>query len=244
MVPDWVTAALLGALAASALLIGAGLVIFKRPSSRVIGLVMGFGAGALISSIAYELVPDSTIGDSWIWAIAFATGALVFFGLDWWVDHRGGANRKDIAGDAGGSGLTIFLGTLLDGIPESVILGLGIAAGNAPNIAFLLAVFVSNLPEGMAGTLNLKAAGRSHRDIILMWLGVVVASAISAVIGFAIVRWIPTLDGAYAQAFAAGALLTMLADAMMPEAFEHGGKKVGLLTVMGFLVAATLSALE
>ncbi len=244
MVPDWVAATFLGALAASALLIGAGLVIFKRPSSRVIGLVMGFGAGALISSIAYELVPDSTLGDSWIWAFAFAAGALVFFGLDWWVDHRGGANRKDIAGAGGGSGLTIFLGTLLDGIPESVILGLSVASGNTFSLAFLLAVFVSNLPEGMAGTINLEAAGRSRRDIILMWLSVIAASAVSAALGYGVVRWIPTLDGTYAQAFAAGALLTMLADAMMPEAFEHGGKKVGLLTVMGFLVAATLSALE
>lgn len=242
--PGWLLAALIGILASFALVIGAGLVVWARPSSRTIGLVMGFGAGALISSIAYELVPDSQIGDTWLWGFAFAIGALVFFASDWLVDRSGGANRKDITGATSGSGTTIFLGTLLDGVPESLILGMGMASGGAVSVAFLLAVFVSNLPEGMAGTINLEAAGHSRKNILLMWLGVVAASALSAVIGYALVRFYPAADGSYFQAFAAGALLTMLADAMIPEAFEHGGKMVGLLTVMGFLVAATLSVLE
>lgn len=243
MESGWLTAAFIGAFAAAALLIGAVLVMRARPSTRNIGLVMGFGAGALVSSIAYELVPDSEIGDGWLWAFAFATGALVFFAIDWWIDRSGGANRKDIAGKTEGSGTTIFLGTLMDGVPESVILGIGIASGGAVGLAFLLAVFVSNLPEGMAGTINLEAAGHSRKHIFLMWLGVVAASAVSAVIGYGIVQIFPTAEGIYAQAFAAGALLVMLADAMMPEAFEHGGKMVGLLTVMGFMVAAILSVL-
>lgn len=204
---------------------------------------MGFGAGALISAIAYELVPESQV-NGWQLAVMFALGALVFFFGDRWIDERGGANRKSIEAEGGGSGTTIFLGTLLDGVPESIILGIGIATGGAVTFAFLAAVFVSNVPEGIAGTINLESAGHSHKSILLRWTGVVLASAAGAVVGYLLVLANPSADGRYAQAFAAGALLTMLADAMMPEAFEHGGKMVGLLTVMGFLVAAILSAIE
>lgn len=204
---------------------------------------MGFGAGALISSIAYELVPES-LANGWEMAVWFALGAIVFFVGDWWIDSRGGANRKSINAEAGGSGTTIFLGSLLDGVPESIILGIGIALGGAVSFAFLIAVFISNIPEGIAGTINLESAGRSHKTILLMWGSVVLASAVGATLGYLLVKTFPGTDGLYAQAFAAGALLTMLAEAMMPEAFEHGGKLVGLLTVMGFLVAAILSALE
>lgn len=204
---------------------------------------MGFGAGALISSIAYELVPES-LASGWEMAAAFALGAIVFFAGDWWIDARGGANRKSINAEAGGSGTTIFLGSLLDGVPESIILGIGVAAGGAFSFAFLVAVFVSNIPEGIAGTINLEAAGRSNKTILFMWGSVVLASALGAMLGYGLVKTFPVADGRLAQAFAAGALLTMLAEAMMPEAFEHGGKAVALVTVMGFLVAAILSALE
>lgn len=235
-------AAFLGALAASALLIGALLVMWRKPSSRTIGLVMGFGAGALISSITYELVPDSQVTGTLQLGLAFAIGAVIFFLIDWWIDVRGGANRKSIQGAEGGSGSSIFIGSLIDAIPESVILGIGITAGGSVGLAFLLAVLVSNVPEGIAGTINLQAAGHSSRAVLLMWAGVVLVSAVSATVGYFVVRAFPGADGRYAQAFAAGALLTMLAEAMMPEAFEHGGKAVGLLTVMGFLAAAMLSA--
>lgn len=242
--PLGVLAALSGALASAALLVGALLVMRRRPSARTIGLVMGFGAGALISSIAYELVPATLAGGGWLLAFAFATGAIIFFVSDWWVDQRGGANRKDIQGSSGDSGTTIFLGSLLDGVPESLILGIGLGLGGVISLAFLLAVFISNVPEGMAGTINLESAGRSRNTILFMWSIVLLASAVSAGLGYLFVQTHPGVDGRYAQAFAAGALLTMLADAMMPEAFEHGGKVVGLLTVMGFLLAGTLSALE
>ena len=236
-------AALTGALAASALVLGALVVMRGAPKSRSVGLVMGFGAGALISSIAYELVPASASG-GWGLAFSFLLGALVFFVSDWYVDKRGGANRKDIGGDENGSGTTIFLGSLLDGVPESLVLGISFAIAGVPSIAFLVSVFVSNIPEGIAGTINLQAAGHSNKSVLLMWLAVVIASSLSAVVGYFFVKAIPSVDGRYVQAFAAGALLTMLAEAMMPEAFEHGGKAVGLLTVMGFLSAAILSALD
>lgn len=233
-----------GALAAGALLVGALIVMWRTPLSRTIGLVMGFGSGALISSIAYELVPESIVkGTLWL-GITFAVGAITFFLADWWVDRRGGAGRKSIQGNQSGTGSSIFIGSLIDAIPESAILGIGIAMGGTVSLAFLLAIFVSNLPEGMAGTINLQAAGHSNKSVLFMWAGVVLASAVSAALGYFVVGTFPGASGLYAQAFAAGALLTMLAEAMMPEAFAHGGKAVGLLTVMGFLAAAVLSAFE
>jgi ZIP family zinc transporter len=229
-----------GGVAASALLIGYALA-YRGLSEQAIGLVMALGAGALISSMAYELVPESALGGAGM-AAAFALGAVTFFGGDWLIDNRGGKRRKDIAGtQAGGSGPAIFLGTLLDNVPESIILGMGFAAGGMVNAAFLVAVFVSNLPEGVAGTVNLANAGYSQRKILAMWSLLVLGSAVCAGIGYALIRWLPSVDGRRIQAFAAGAMLTMLAEAMMPEAFEHGGRAVGLFTVLGFLVTAVLS---
>lgn len=205
---------------------------------------MGFGAGALISAIAYELVPESALtGVDMV--LAFGLGAVAFFVGDWIIDGRGGAGRMDITGSqAGGSGAAIFVGTLLDNVPESIILGMSLGLGGAVNVAFLAAVFVSNLPEGVAGSINLEAAGRSRRNILWMWIILVAVSALCAGLGFMVIHWLPAADGHIAQAFAAGAMLTMLADAMMPEAFEHGGNLVGLFTVLGFLAAAMLSIVQ
>ncbi len=237
------SAILWGGLAAASLLIGYYLAA-RGLTHRTIGLIMGIGAGALLSAIAYELVPVTALGGGRM-ALLFCLGAFTFFGADWLIDRRGGADRMDIAGDqAGGSGSAIFIGTLLDNIPESIILGMSLFLGGAINLAFLVAVFISNLPEGVAGTLNLEGAGRSRRTIFWMWASLVIISAASAGLGYMIVSRLPELDGRLAQAFAAGAMLTMLADAMMPEAFEHGGKLVGIATVMGFLASAILSVLS
>jgi ZIP family zinc transporter len=238
-----ISAFLWGGLAAASLLVGFFL-SGRGLSNRAIGNIMGIGAGALISAIAYELVPESKMAGPGM-ALTFALGALAFFIGDWLVDHRGGADRKDIAGDqAGGSGAAIFVGTLLDNVPESIILGMSLALGGAVNLAFLAAVFVSNLPEGVAGSVNLLAVGRSRRHIFWMWAGLVAISAACAGLGFLVIQYLPGADGRLAQAFAAGAMLTMLADAMMPEAFQHGGMAVGLFTVLGFLASAMLSVVQ
>jgi ZIP family zinc transporter len=246
-------AAFWGALAALSLVIGAVVALRVHPSARATGLVMGFGAGALFSAVAYELVPETVLAGAGV-PLAVGAGALVFFGADWLVDRRGGAERKDLDGGAdggagegsgsGGSGRAIVLGTLLDGVPESLVLGMGLALGGAVSASFLVAVFVSNLPEAVGGTVALQAAGASPRAILGTWGGLVLASAAAAALGYALVRALPAADGTYVQAFAAGAVLTMLADTMMPEAFEHGGKAVALLTVLGFLLAGLLSTLE
>jgi ZIP family zinc transporter len=237
------TAVWWGGFAACPLIIGYFLAT-RRLSNRNIGIVMGIGAGALISAIAYELVPESILTGPDV-VLAFGLGALAFFTGDWIIDRRGGADRKDIPGNqTGGSGAAIFIGTLLDNIPESIILGMSIQTGGAINLAFLSAVFISNLPEGVAGTVNLQTAGTSRKKIIWMWVALVLLSAVCAGIGYVAIQMLPDAQGVYAQAFAAGAMLTMLADAMMPEAFEHGGILVGLFTVLGFILSATLSVLQ
>lgn len=236
-----------GFLATLSLVVGALLAIRFKFSDLLTGAIMGFGSGALLSSIAYELIPDSTIaGAGRPMALAFMGGALTFFVSDWAIDRFGGEHRKDIAvkQEDHGSGTAIFLGTLLDGIPESLILGMDLATGGAVNLAFLMAVFVSNLPEGIAGTRAMISSGNSSTKVLSMWAGLVIACALSAAFGFAFVQWLPAADGRYARAFAAGAVLTMLADVMMPEAFKHGGKIAGLLATLGFLVAAILSVME
>jgi ZIP family zinc transporter len=170
-------------------------------------------------------------------------GALTFFTIDFVIDRRGGEDRKRIEGEqaVGGSGLAIFAGTLLDGVPESLVLGMSVALGASVSTAFLVAVFVSNVPESVAATGSLSAAGWPTRRLIELWLWVVAAAAVAGAAGYLLVTHVPSADGAFAQAFAAGAVLTMLADTMMPEAFEHGGKTVGLVTVLGFIVATAFA---
>ena len=159
----------------------------------------------------------------------------------------GGENRKDLDADEEAaspeSGRAIVLGTVLDGIPESLVLGIGVAVGGAVSIAFLVAVFISNLPEAIAATVPLRATGAKASSIMAMWVGIAAVSAIAAGIGYVVATSVGS-SGLLIQAFAAGALLTMIIDTMAPEAVEHAGKEAGLVTVLGFAVAATLSGLE
>jgi zinc transporter, ZIP family len=237
-------AAAWGLIAASSLVIGSVLTFWLKPSRKLIGLIMGFGAGALISAIAYDLVEDAAAsGRTLALTVGLALGALTFFVGDWWVDRARGAHRKQSGGtqaQAQGNSFGIFIGTLLDGIPESFILGASLVTGNGVSVAFLCAVFISNLPEAMGATTGMAAAGWPKQRIIGIWLAVVGVSAAAAAIGYAFTAAM-SLDGVLAQSFAAGALLTMLSDSMLPEAHENGGNAVGLLTVLGFTVAFALS---
>lgn len=232
-----------GGLASSALFIGQALAGPLERVPRVTGLVMGFGAGTLLSAIAYELIPETNLQHGGV-GLAFALGALTYYVCDRVVDRVGGADRQQIGGEGaeGGSGAAMFIGALLDGVPEAFILGIGLAQGGSISVAFITAVFVSNIPQGAAGTASLKAAGNPPRRIFAMWSTLTVTCAVVAALGFLLADVVPA-NGVLAQAFAAGAVLTMLADSMMPEAFQHGGRTVGLVTVLGYLVAAALTVL-
>jgi ZIP family zinc transporter len=237
-------AAAWGLIAASSLVIGSVLTFWLKPSRRLIGLILAFGAGTLISAIAYDLVEDAAASDRPLTlAVGLALGAVTFFIGDWWVDRAGGEHRERSSGaQAQGNSFGIFIGTLLDGIPESFILGASLVAGGGVSVTFLAAVFISNLPEAMGATTGMITTGWPKRRIIGIWLAVAGVSAIAAASGYALTSLF-SLESVLAQAFAAGALLTMLSDSMAPEAFEYGGKAVGLLTVLGFAVAFALSQL-
>ncbi len=233
-------AAFWGFVAGSALLIGAAIGVWAHISRRIVALVMGFGAGALVSAVSFDLTEEAlNLGGAAPTALGLAAGGLTFFIGDLLIERRAAASGN---GGSGGSGLPIVLGALLDGLPESIVLGASLLAGGGVSVSFLAAVFVSNLPEGLAGARDLRDAGRSPRWIIGLWLAVTVASAVAAAIGFALLGDMAPAQAAVIQAFAAGAILAMLADSMFPEAFEYGGIGVGLATVFGFALAAFLSA--
>ena len=240
---DAINALLWGAFSSASLFIGAWLAGPMGKAHRLTGLIMGFGAGTLLSAVAYELVPESSFGSGPGIAMAFGLGAVVYFVADHLVDNSGGADRAGIDPTTEGSGMAMFLGALLDGIPEAFILGITLAAGGAVSVAFVTAVFVSNIPQGLAGTVSLETAGYSSRSVWHMWTLLTIAAALASLGGFLAGDYV-SHQGVYAEAFAAGAVLTMLADSMMPEAFEHGGRLVGLVTVLGYLVAAALTVFD
>jgi ZIP family zinc transporter len=233
-----------GLFSSSALYIGEALARPLATRPRATGLAMGFGAGTLLSAVAYELVPEASFEHGIGVGIGFFAGALAYYVGDRLVDEAGGAQRQDLDGaPPHGSGAAMFIGALLDGVPEAFILGVGLALGDAVSLAFVTAVFVSNVPQGIAGTVALREAGYSDQRIFRMWTALTIACGVVAALGFALADALGH-QGLYAEAFAAGAVLTMLADSMMPEAFQHGGKTVGLVTVLGYLVAAVLAVAE
>jgi zinc transporter, ZIP family len=229
----------------AALIVGAAIALLLPISQRAIGLVLGFGAGVLISAVAFELTIEAfDRGGRDATALGLAAGALAFFLGDTWVDNRGGEHRMRADERMGeGASLGIVLGAALDGVPESVALGVTLLEGEGVSGAFLAAVFLSNLPEGLGASTGLRMAGRSSRYILRLWLGVAVLSAVAAGLGYAFLDGAPDDVVAWFQAFAAGAILTLLADLMLPEAAEKGGKVVGLLTVLGFALSFFLSQL-
>jgi zinc transporter, ZIP family len=236
-----------GTLAASSLVIGAIVALRFHLSLRVIGLIMGFGAGVLISALSFDLVQeaiDKSSGDGWVAAGVFA-GCAVFFGGDQLIGRLGGSQRKDADGSQeGDSPLAIVLGTVLDGIPESMVIGLTIFEGGAVGAAYLAAVFISNLPEAISSTSGLVTSGWAKSRILWMWIAIALVSGVASLLGYALFQDSAPGVIAFVLAFAAGAILTMLAQTMMPEAYEHGGKLVGVVTTLGFAVAFTIHTLD
>jgi zinc transporter, ZIP family len=233
-----------GFVGGAALLIGAAMGIFLPVRGRVIGLVMAFGSGVLISALSFELVEEAYAESGGLAVVlGLLSGSLAFFVGDWFIDRRGGHRRKSPTGpQAGAGGLVLVLGALLDGIPESAAVGVSLVGGGGVGVAFVAAVFLSNVPEALSASTGMKAAGRSSRYILGLWAAVTVASAVAAAAGFAFLAGQPVLMVAVVQAFAAGAILTMLADTMLPEAVDHAGPLVGVVAALGFTVAFLISA--
>lgn len=223
-----------GLLAASSLVIGAILSFTGLIRGRPLRLVTAFGAGVLISAVAYDLVAEAIRGPATGVAIAlgFVLGSLVFYGGSALVERL-------TSGRSQGTG--ILLGAALDAIPESVVLGVSLLAGGGVSVAVLVAVFISNVPESLASSTGLAAAGHRRGQIIGAWIVVVLISGLVAAIGYAALGNAGPEPIGFIEAFAAGAILTMLADEMIPDTYVKGDKLPGVATAAGFALAALLS---
>jgi ZIP family zinc transporter len=239
-------AAFWGFIGASALIIGAIVPFLWTVGIRPLGLIMAFGSGVLLSAVAYELVLESySRSGTEVMAAGMAVGAVTFFFGDRLISGNppppgaGGAG-----GESEGSPISIVLGALLDGIPESFILGFGLVGGEGVTVAYLVAVFMSNLPESIAASVGLKEAGWTRNKLLLLWTGIALASTLAAALGYLVFDSMENLNGAFVLAFAGGAVLTMLANTMIPESYEYGGKSVGLAAVFGFTLALVITTLQ
>ena len=227
-------------------MLGALLALATDWPKQVVGLVLGFGAGALISAVSFELAEEGAreAGAGWV-GLGLAVGALTYYGLDGKVASMGSSGRGKHRRAAGGSaGTALALGAFLDGIPEQAVLGIGIAAGEGVSVGLLAAIFVSNLPEAIGSASAMRAGGRPPRQILQLWGGVAIICTLASIVGYALADAAGSELIGVINGFAAGALIVMLVDSMIPEATEQAGRTTGLVTTLGFAVAAALSALS
>ena len=234
---EWLTAAGAGLLAGGALFVGAVIAWFVRVPPRLVASVMAFGAGVLISALSFDLVGES-LAEAGVWPTlaGFAVGAVVYVIANNILDKRNARNRRG-SGQHPGSGVGIAVGALLDGIPESMVLGLSMLGGQGVSIPILTAVVISNLPEGLSSTAEMKRAGISARFVFILWGSIALSAALASLLGFTILADAPLELTGFITALAAGAMLAMVADTMIPDAFREAHNYTGLLATLGFLLS-------
>lgn len=246
MFSTMVQAGLWGFIGGLALLIGAVAGYYVKISKRMIGSIMAFGAGVLIAAACFELLEqafewgsyDSTI-------LGFIAGVAIFTSVDVYLARSGAKHRKSAdksrIGDYDENGPAIAAGALLDGIPESVAIGLTMISGGAVGIATVVAVFISNIPEGLSSSVGMKNMGWGRTKIFGLWFLIAIITGVSSLAGYSIFSGFPPDVNAATLSLAAGALLTMIADTMIPEAFKDTHELTGLVMALGFLIAFVLS---
>ena len=248
--PRVLQAGVWGLVAGSALLIGAAVGYLATLPQRLVAAIMAFGGGVLISALAFELMDQAYQRGGFVaTGIGFLGGAAVYSAANLYLARRGAKHRKRSDGkqpsedEQGGSGLAIAVGALLDGIPESIVIGVTMIGGGAVSAVAVAAIFISNVPEGLSSSAGMKKAKRPPGYVFGVWGVIAVISGIAALVGFAVFSHFSAEVIAATTAVAAGAILAMLADTMIPEAFEYAHNLTGLVTVTGFLVAFVLSKL-
>lgn len=237
-----------GGLAASSLLLGALLGMTRQWPPRAVGALLAFGAGALISAVSFDLFEEGArLGGGLPVASGLAVGALTYFLANRQVERMERRKQHEMSaggGSAAGAGAALALGAFLDGIPEQLVLGIGLAQGDGVSTGLLAAIFISNLPEATGSATDMRAAGHTPRSITMLWAAVAALCTLVSGVGFAVAEGVSGEFLAAVNGFAAGALLVMLVDTMIPEATRNVRDVAGLFTVLGFAVAAGLSALS
>jgi zinc transporter, ZIP family len=248
--PIWIQSGLWGLGAGAALVVGACVAWMVQVRQPVVASVMAFGAGVLISALAFDLVDEAEAsGGLTATVLGFLAGALAYLLANVMLAKRGARHRKRSGAqqpsedEQQGSGSAIAIGALLDGIPESVVLGLSLLGGNGVGVPVLAAIFISNLPEGLSSAAGMKRNGRSGRYVFGVWVGVAVASGAAGLLGCLLLQGASAQVIAAITAIAAGAILTMVADTMIPEAFEQTHLYAGVIASVGFLTAFTIERL-
>lgn len=238
-----------GFVSGGALVLGAAIGFLVNVPSRVVAGIMAFGSGVLISALSFELMgeafEEAGLGAT---AIGFLLGAFIYAAANRLLAEFGARHRKRSGdqqpkADEEGSGAAIAVGALLDGIPESIAIGLSILHGGAVSIATVAAIFLSNLPEGLSSSAGMRKAGRSAAYVFGIWTAIAVACGLSSLAGYVIFGGFSPVVVAATTAVAAGAMLTMIVDTMIPEAFSETHNWAGLIAVLGFLVSFALSKL-
>ncbi len=235
-----------GALAASSLVLGALLALGRRWPERQVGLVLAFGAGALISAVSFELAAEGLrVGSLGATAAGLGAGALTYFWMDGTIARRfSGGRARSGRSQAEDPGTALALGAFLDGIPEQLVLGIGLAGGEGVSAGLLVAIFVSNLPEAIGSASEMRAARTKPRAVLALWLVVAAICTLASAAGYGLADLTSGNLQAAIDGFAAGALLVMLIDSMIPEATRESGRSAGLVTTLGFAVATALSSLS
>jgi ZIP family zinc transporter len=238
---------LIGLLATSSLIIGGIIASHFKLSKKAIGVIMGFGAGTLISAVSYELIFEAVrtgIGTGFP-AYGFFAGAFTFYVADRIISNYNNGKPMDMeANKLSGLIVPMVLAIILDGIPESIVLGLGMLEKGTVSLAMLVAVFISNLPEAIAGSTGMKESAWSKKKIFLLWLFIALFCAVASLAGFTLFSGVSHTWLSFIHAFAGGTILMMLANSMIPEAYEHGGKLAGVFTVLGFSVSVAIVVFE
>lgn len=247
--PGWLQAGWWGLVAGAALVLGAFVGVRFDVPQRLVAAIMAFGSGVLISALAFELMDEAfEAGGFASTAAGFLLGAVVYTAANWWLARKGARHRKRSGprppkDDQEGSGTALAVGALLDGIPESIVIGLSLLGGQGVSVAVVVAVFLSNLPEGLSSAAGMKRAGHPARHIYLVWSGIALASGLAALFGYTVFHRFPPEVLAATTAVAAGGVLAMVVDTMIPEAFEETHDFAGLIVAAGFLAAFALSKL-
>ena len=236
-----------GLVANSALILGGLIGSWFDLSKRTLGIILAFGAGTLFSAVAYELVFESVrmAKGSGFTAIGFFTGAAVFYIMDNLLEKIGGGSGEDKT-QSGQSRLIIpmVLGIVLDGIPESAVIGIGMIEKGVVSGAMLIAIFLSGGPEAIAGTAGMKSAGWSRPKIFGLWFGICIILSLSTVAGYSLSATASVFTLQFINSFAGGAILMMLTNSMIPESYEYSGKLAGIFTVLGFALSVLIIILE